>query len=65
MMNKTKPGIGIVRASLPGITWSPYPRYITKIMRVLSAGVFCCTQLGKKKKFGQSLYFEVPIIKPR
>lgn len=55
MMNKTKPGIGIVRASLPGITWSPYPRYITKIMKVLSAGAFCYTHVRKRKDLA-SLY---------
>lgn len=64
-MNKTKPGIGIVRASLPGITWSPYPRYIRKIMKVLSAGDFLLRVGTKEKRFGQSLYFEVPIINPR
>lgn len=54
-MNKTKPGIEIVRASLPGITWSPYPRYIRKIMKVLSAGDFLL-RAGTKEKDLASLY---------
>lgn len=34
-------------------------------MKVLSAGDFLLRAGTKEKRFGQSLYFEVPIINPR